>query len=71
MMAPITRARPLKPVAACASRNHSRTSCVSFFQVNDHIRVLRAVDNSIKHEMCDLVNPKTRFLRLHALFFYC
>lgn len=32
MMAPITRARPLKPVAACASRNHSRTSCVSFFR---------------------------------------
>ena len=31
-MAPITRARPLKPVAACASRNHSRTSCVSFFR---------------------------------------
>ncbi len=33
MMAPITRARPLKPVAACASRNHSRTSCVSFFRL--------------------------------------
>ena len=32
-MAPITRARPLKPVAACASRNHSRTSCVSFFRL--------------------------------------